>query len=347
MNFYTKQHDHYCGIDLHSKNMYICIINQAGEILVHKNLNTDPRSLYNCISPFLPDIAISVECVFTWYWLADFCYKYDVPFVLGHALYMKAIHGAKTKNDRIDSKKIAVLLRGGVIPMAYVYPEKMRATRDLLRRRMYFKHKRSELLAHIQNTKYQYNLPDFKKNIAYKSNRGDIAEHFPDPSVKKSIECDLELLESYEKTITPLELFITNQAKGHNANDLYLLQTIPGVGKILALVFLYEIHDINRFPTVQNFASYARLIKPQRESAGKISPGGGKKKIGNAYLKWAFSEAAILLLRQSDKVKEYHLKLKNKHGKPKALAILAHRLGRTTYYILKNKQAFDMNKFLV
>jgi len=298
MNFYTKQHKYYCGIDLHPKNMYLCIINQDGDILVHKNLNTDPRSFYNCISPFLPDIAVTVECVFTWYWLSDFCFKYDVPFVLGHALYMKAVDGAKSKNDKIDSKRIPFLFRGGVIPMAYVYPEKMRATRDLLRRRMYFKHKRSELLAHIQNTKYQYNLPDFKKNIAYKGNRDGIEELFPDPSVKKSIECDLELLNSYDKTITPFELFITNYAKEHNPNDLYLLQSIPGVGKILALVLLYEIHDINRFPTVQKFASYARLIKPKRESAGKIYPG-GKKKIGNTYLKWAFSEAAILLLRRN------------------------------------------------
>ncbi len=201
-------------------------------------------------------------------------------------------------------------------------------------------------MAHIQNTKHQYNLPDFKKNIAYKGNRGGIVEHFSDSSVQKSIECDLGLLGNYEKMLTDLELYITNHAKEHNANDWYLLKTIPGVGKILALVLLYEIHDINRFPTVQNFASYARLIKPQRESAGKKCSGGNKK-IGNAYLKWAFSEAAILLLRESDNVKEYHLNLKNKHGKPKALAILSHRLGRTTYYILKNKQAFDMNKFLV
>ena len=143
MKFYTKQHQHYCGIDLHTKSMYLCIIDQNGETVLHKNLNTDPRSLYNSISPFLPDIVIAVECIFTWYWLADFCHKHGVPFVLGHALYMKAIHGVKTKNDRIDSQKIAVLLRGGMIPMAYAYPEEMRATRDLLRRRMYFKNKHS------------------------------------------------------------------------------------------------------------------------------------------------------------------------------------------------------------
>jgi transposase len=74
--------------------------------------------------------------LFTWYWLADLCAQEGIPFVLGHALYMKAIHGGKAKNDTIDAHKMAVLLRGGMLPQAYVYPAEMRATRDLLRRRM-------------------------------------------------------------------------------------------------------------------------------------------------------------------------------------------------------------------
>jgi len=161
MRFYTKQHQYYCGIDLHTKNMYVCILDQAGKILVHKNISTSPQALLRIIEPFRPNVAITAECIFTWYWIADFCLKYNIPFVLGHALYMKAIHGSKTKNDKIDSRKIAVLLRGGMIPMAYVYPSEMRSTRDLLRLRMHFMYKRSELLPHIQNTRSQYNLPEF------------------------------------------------------------------------------------------------------------------------------------------------------------------------------------------
>jgi hypothetical protein len=97
--------------------------------------------------------------MFAWYWLADLCCRENIPFVLGHALYMKAIHGGKTKNDRVDSEKIAMLLRGGMLPEAYVYPHQMRATRDLLRRRMYLVHHRAEALAHVENTRTQYNLP--------------------------------------------------------------------------------------------------------------------------------------------------------------------------------------------
>lgn len=345
MRFYTQQHQYYCGIDLHTKNMYVCILNQGGNILFHKNISSSPQSLYRVIKPYLPDIALAVECMFTWYWIADFCSVHNIPFVLGHALYMKAIHGSKTKNDKIDSHKIAVLLRGGMIPMAYVYPAEMRSTRDLLRRPMHFMYKRSQLLAHIQNTRSQYNLPEFNKCISRKRNRTGISEHFEDNSVRKSIEINLTLLKQYDNLLNEVELFLVRHTKEHRPNDLYLLRTIPGVGKILSLVILYEIQDISRFQRVQNFSSYARLIKPKKESAGKVK-GASNRKMGNAYLKWAFSEATLLLIREKQEIKDLHLKLKNKHGKARALAIISHKLGRAVYYMLKNKQAFDMLYFL-
>ena len=145
MRFYTQQHPHYCGIDLHARTMYLCILNQAGAILLHRNMKAEPDSFLKAIAPFRQDIVIAVECIFTWYWLADLCAREKISFVLGHALYMKAIHGGKAKNDRIDAHKIAVLLRGGMIPEAYVYPEGMRSTRDLLRRRMHLMRQRAEL----------------------------------------------------------------------------------------------------------------------------------------------------------------------------------------------------------
>jgi transposase len=345
MRFYTRQHQYYCGIDLHTQNMYVCIVNQAGKILYHYNLPVSKDSLLSVIDPYLPDVAIAVECIFTWYWIADFCSENKIPFVLGHALYMKAIHGAKTKNDKIDSHKIAMLLRAGMIPMSYVYPAQMRSTRDLLRRRMYFVHKRSELLSHIQNTKFQHNLSDFQKRIDRRSNRIGINEHFEDPGVRKSIELDMALLDTYELLLKEVQQYLSEHAKENNPTDLSLLRTIPGVGKILALVILYEIHDMKRFASVQNFVSYARLIKPKKESAGKTT-GAANRKMGNAYLRWAFGEAAILMLRERPEVKKYHQKLKSKHGKAKALAILTHRIGRSVYYMLTNKKVFDIDKFI-
>jgi hypothetical protein len=148
MRFYTQQHQFYCGIDLHARTMYVCILNRDGEILVHQNMKAGPAPFLRAIAPYREDLVVCVECIFTWYWLADLCAREGIPFVLGHALYMKAIHGGKAKNDTIDAQKIAILLRGGMLPQAYVYPAERRATRDLLRRRMYLMRKRAELLAH-------------------------------------------------------------------------------------------------------------------------------------------------------------------------------------------------------
>ena len=96
--------------------MYLCILNREGEILVHRNMPAGPEPFLKTIAPYREDVVVCVECIFTWYWLADLCAREGVPFVLGHALYMKAIHGGKAKNDKIDSHKIAALLRGSMLP---------------------------------------------------------------------------------------------------------------------------------------------------------------------------------------------------------------------------------------
>jgi transposase len=345
MKFYTQQHKFYCGIDLHARTMYVCILNQSGETVLHRNMKTDPALFLKVIAPYREDLVVAVECIFTWYWRADLCVQQGIPFVLGHALYMKAIHGGKAKNDKIDAHKIALLLRGGMMPQAYVYPAEMRATRDLLRRRMHLMHKRAELLSHIQNTNHQYNLPEIGKKIAYKANREGVAERFVDTAVQKSIEVDLALIDHYDKLLSDIELYIVNTAKQHDVNAFYRLRSVPGIGKILALVILYEVQDIGRFPRVQDFVSYCRLVKCTKESAGKKYGTSGKK-IGNAYLKWAFSEVAVLFLRNNPEGQKYLVRLEKKHSKGKALTILAHRLARTVYHLLRREQAFDMNKFL-
>ncbi|MBI4514382.1 MAG: IS110 family transposase, partial [Deltaproteobacteria bacterium] len=133
---------------------------------------------------------------------------------------------------------LAVLLRGGMLPVAYVYPAAMRATRDLLRRRCHLMRKRAELLTHIQNTTSQYNLPALGKKIAYKANRTGAPERFPDPAVRASIQMDPSLIDHYDALLTKVELTIVRTAKQHDANVFYRLRSVPGIGKILALVIL-------------------------------------------------------------------------------------------------------------
>ena len=344
MRYYTKQHKHYCGIDLHTNKMYLCIINRDGEIVLHRNLRTRPDIFLQAIKPYREDLVVAAECMFAWYWLADLCEDEGIPFILGHALYMRAIHGGKSKNDRIDSHKIAALLKGGLIPMAYVYPRRMRATRDLLRRRNHFMRKRAELFAHTQNTASQYNMEPLGR-IAKPQNREDLIERFDVPCVQMSVAANLDMIGAYDQVLAVLEQDIITSANTHDSGSYALLKTIPGVGRIIALNLLYEIEDIDRFPTVQDFASYCRLVKCAKESNGKKYGTAGKK-IGNAHLRWAFSEAAQLFLKGNEPARKYMEKIVSRHGKGKALSILAHKIGRAVYYMLRNREGFDLNRFL-
>jgi transposase len=325
--------------------MYICIVNHDGEILVHRNMQAAPEPFLKVVAPYRDGLVVAVECIFTWYWLADLCTQEGIPFVLGHALSMKAIHGGKAKNDKIDSQKIAALLRGGMLPQAYVSPAEMRATRDLLRRRMHLMRKRAELLAHIHNTHSQYNLPEIGKKMAYKANRAGVAERFPAPAVQKSMEVDLALIDYDDPLLNDVELSSVRLAKQHDPDTFYRRQSVPGIGKSLRLVLLYEIHDIRRFPRVQDFLSSCRLVKCSKASAGKRYGTSGAK-IGNASLKWAFSEAAVLFLRDNPAGHKYLTKLENTHGQGKALTLLAQKLGRAVYDMFTRHTAFDLHKLL-
>lgn len=345
MQLYTKPHRHNCGIDLHARTMHACIVDRDGNQLVSKNIPTNPADFLRLIAPYREDLVVGVECIFCWYWIADLCAEEQIQFVVGHALYMRLIHGAKAKNDKIDAFKIATLLRGGLLPMSYVYPPEMRSTRDLLRRRLHLVRERGQMLAHIQNTHHQYNIKAPAARLAYKGNRDGVAERFPDESVQKSMQIDLDMIGFLDETITKCERHLERSVKLHDADTFYRLRSIPGVGKVLAMTILYELHTIDRFNRVQDFASYARLIRPAKESAGKKTGSGGGGKIGNPNLKWAISEAAVLMLRHAEIAKLMN-RLRRKHGKGKALGVLSHKLGRTIFHMLKRGKPFDLERFV-
>src|SRR5262249_43339502 len=154
------------------------------------------------------------------------------------------------------------------------------------------------------------------------------------PAGHKSIEVDLALVTYYDQLLKDVALSMVKAAKPHDAHTLDLLQTVPGSGKLRSLVLLDDIHDIARFPMVQDFVSYCRLVQCAKESAGTRLGTSGKN-IGNAHLKWAFSEAAALFLRNHPAGQHYGARLEKKHGQGKALTILAHKLARAVYARLK------------
>jgi hypothetical protein len=159
MRFSTKPHQFYCGIDLPARTMSLCGFNQPGAILLHRTMPASPAPFLNAIAPSRADLGVCVACLVPWYGLAALGARAGMPFVLGHALSMKAMHGGKANNDKIDAQKMAVLLRGGMLPPAYVSPADMRATRDLLRRRLPLLRQRAEVRGHIQQPKSPYHLP--------------------------------------------------------------------------------------------------------------------------------------------------------------------------------------------
>jgi hypothetical protein len=221
MNFYNNTHPYYCGIDLHARALYICIINQAGEKLCHKEISAKPERLYQVLEPYIGQMVVGVECMHCWYWVSDFCEDNNIDFILGHALYMKAIHGGKAKNDRIDSYKIANLIRGGNFPLAYVYPKTMRATRDLLRRRTKIVRHGAHLKAHVANTTTQYNLPPNKVNLKNIGAREQLKSAFPDSVVQRNMDLDIAILDCYAKELSKIEWFIEQKAKQHNPTHFY------------------------------------------------------------------------------------------------------------------------------
>jgi len=320
MQFYTQQRQFYCGIDLHATCMFVCVLDDRGNILLHKNfLCKDANLFLQAIEPYKQGLVVGCESTFNWYWLADLLEEKNVEFILGHALYMKSIYIAKVKSDSIDSEKIARLIRGGTFPLAHAYPKEYRASRDLLRRRAYLVRRRAEALTHIQQIHHQH--------------------------AKLMVSIDLEMIDAYTIQIKRIEDELVRSVKLTHFQSYYRLTTIPGVGAMISLTMIHEIETIQRFAGVGKFLSYCRLVKGSHSSAGKKlgAPGG---KIGNPYLRWAFGEAIQLLKRESKEVLEYARRLEKKHGKARATNILAVKLGRSVYYMLRDDRAFDLNKFL-
>lgn len=279
--------------------LYVCIIDNENNILVHEKLDDSPDKLLALLKPYLGNIVVGVECMHCWYWVSDFCDAHSIDFILGHAL----------------------------------------------RRRTHIM--RAQLKAHVASTVSQYNLPALETRLDLRNSpdREKMRHFFPDEAVQKSMDLNLNIIETMVSEFYKIEHYVKTQAQTHCATDLHILKSFPGIGKILALTILYEVGNIKRFPSVQKFASYSRLVKCKAESAGKTHGTQGNK-IGNTHLKWAFSEAVVLYLKGNDNAKQYLAKLQKRMSKAKALSALAHKIGRCTYFMLKNQQVFDEERFL-
>jgi transposase len=330
--------------------MYVCVVDRQGDVVLHQNIHGNDFAFFlKKIAPFRHDLTVTAECMFAWYWLADACARENLPFVLAHALYLRAIHGGKNKNDRIDSEKLARLLAAHLIPIAYVYPAAKRPMRALLRQRLTYVWRRSELLMRVQSLQQAEGLEPVARCQSRDRQPWEarLLEQFPNPHHQVALQTDLATIRHYDRMIAGLETQLVQTTRRIAGRDYALLQTVPGIGQALALTLLYEIDDIERFETVQRFSSYCRLVKGTVASAGKIKGLRGAK-LGNPYLRWAFGEAAVIAKRDHAVIGPLSQSLEARMGgnKFKANTVVAIKLARAVFFMLKNKTVFDADRLV-
>jgi len=346
MNYAKITTSYFCGADLHALSMYIKIVDKAGQVLFKRNMPNNFDLFKKSLAPFAGDISVGCESTFNYYWLYDGCKEADIPFYLGHAAYMKAIAGNKKKNDPLDAETIAHLMRSNLFPQAYPYPKEMRAVRDLLRRRQRLVHIRSEANTHVQLLLRQQGILSFKgKDVKSISGKQEILKEIIDGDVHYLVTIDLQMIRQLDELIGSIEKQIKERVYIQNGVDFGLLKTISGVGDMLALSILYETHEINRFASVQKYASYSRVIRVKRSSAGR-SKNGNNSKMGNPYLKSAFGQILSHARQSSEGINAYYQKLESKRCPKLARGIMTHMFCVAAYHMLKKKMAFDEKRFL-
>lgn len=332
----------YCGIDLHSNNAVVRVIDDNDKTLYQKKLPCDLDIISRELEPYqIAMEGIAIESTFNWYWLVDGLKEQDYTVHLVNTAAVKQYEGLKHTDDDTDAFWLAHLLRLGILPTGYIYPKEQRAVRDLARKRSQLVQQRTtQILSlqtlHIRNTGRPLSCDAIKKLKVE-----DLEKQFTDPNIILAMNSNLIIYETLKKQIRVLENAIVKQIQ-LDPRYQYLM-SIDGIGKILALTIMLETGDIKRFENVGNYASYCRCVGSIKFSNGK-KKGKGNTKNGNKYLSWAFVEAANFCIRYNEHAKRYYQKKSAKTKRVVALKALAHKLARASYYVMRDEVAFDSRK---
>jgi transposase len=333
----------YVGVDLHSSNSYLAIIDETGKRIFHRKLPNDAATIIETLSFYEGSIAgIVVESTYNWYWLVDALMAEGYMLHLANPSAIKKYEGLKHANDKHDAFWLAEMLRLGILPEGYIYPKEERPIRDLLRKRSHLVNLRTSLIISLKNI--------ISRNCGFTLKANDVRRLKEDKvSPLLAYNEDLALagqvskdsIDFFTRKIWTIETFIENKVKLHEPYGN--LVTLPGVGKILALTIKLETGPIDRFQEVGNYASYCRKVCSQWTSNGK-SKGSGNKKNGNKYLAWAFSEAAEMARRFDPDARAYYNRKLQKTNFMIAHGALAHKLARAAYYIMRDNVPFMSEK---
>lgn len=334
------------GIDLHGRSLYACMMNRKGEKLVHRKVrDNNLEYLAKLLAPYRHDLTVCCESTFNWYFLADWCRQQGIQFVLGHAAMIRAVHQAKVKNDRVDSETLTNLLRSNMLPYGYACERPWRDDRDLLRRRLGYVHQRGSLKAYLAMNVQTHGYARLERAEKAKGQRrAALVERADADAISLSYTTAVDLIESYDRSIDQIEAALGERAHQTHAEQLEILCSLPGVGPVRSLTLLYEIIDIERFPTAKAFCSFSRVVFPAATSDGKLCGYRGFKQ-GNPYLKWVFNDLAVQIGNFSPILGAWVEDLERRHGKRAARHRVAHRLANAVYYMLKRHERFSLERF--
>jgi transposase len=332
----------YAGIDLHSNNSVLVVLDENDGMVYQKrlanSLSTIAQALTDCAGTI---VGVAVESTFNWYWLVDGLQDAGYRVHLVNTAAVKQYDGLKHSGDFSDARHLAHLLRLGILPTGYIYPREARALRDLLRKRSQLVRTRTTQILSMQNL--------LARNLGVQA-KGNEIKHWRDadidamallPEQKLAIKANLALMSCVDQQVTQLESQILKQATLRD--DYQSLLTVSGIGRVLALTIALESGAITRFAGPGNFASYARVVNTRRESNGK-KKGEGNAKCGNKYLAWAFIEAAHFAIRYDATIKRFYQKKCSKTLTVVAIKAVAHKLARACYHVMRTGQPFDVTR---
>jgi transposase len=329
----------YAGIDLHSSNCYLAVIDQQQTRLFGKRLPNSLEQVQAALQPFKEGLSgVVVESTFNWYWLVDGLQEEGYRVHLANPSAIRQYEGIKHTDDQWDAFWLAQLLLLGILPEGYIYPRAERSTRDLLRRRLLFVRQRTAHILSLQSMVYRCSGQRISVNQIKQLTPTDATALFSDIQLGFTARCHVETIGFLTQQIRSIEKAVLPKVALRPEFEIML--TMPGIGKILGLTIMLEVGDIRRFERPGNFASYCRCVKSEKISNAK-KKGEGNRKNGNRYLAWAYVEAATFAVRYSPRAKAFHQRKRAKTNNAIATKALANKLARASFYMMRDQTAFD------
>lgn len=332
----------YSGIDLHGNNNVTLLLDEHDRVIYQKRLPNQLPIILEQLAPYQEDITgVVVESTYNWYWLVDGLMEADYRVHLANPTAIQQYSGLKYTDDNSDARWLAHLLRLGVLPEGYIYPKEQRPLRDLLRKRGHLVEQQTSNILSVQNIIARNTGTRLRSEKIKQLTQDEVQAILPNENQSLSVMSALRVISCLADQIKIVEKRVQNQIK---KTPLYeLLQSVNGIGPILAQTILLETGDIRRFESVGDYASYCRLVGSEKLSNGKRK-GKGNAKSGNKYLSWAYSEAAHFAVRFNPKIQSFYQRKASKTKVPVAYKTVAHKLARACYHIMCNEVPFDVAK---